>query len=581
MKQLSIFVLLILVFEFPSRSQENPVADRSPDLEYLAAEDSAGYRSPLKMPVSGADNMKLPYPIIFIHGLNSNSNTWLTFTNKLDSQFGLTYGGRLDYCLNFDLQNTSCNTQFGIMAGGADDLGTFASTLVPGDYYFVNFDVGSNGSFHPNGNTYDVLSNQSAIAKQGVALKHAIQQVMQTTGRNNVILMGHSMGGLAAREYLQNTFLWQADGQHHIAKLVTTGTPHGGSNTTAYGFGIGGINEQSEAVRDLRATYYYSKDQGVYLWGGLEFQSSTNMYDNLHGFYNADVNCNGASNETIKGLNTKALPLDLSYASIVGLCSGCLISSENGDGIVSAVNAELKNIYPVADIHQFYYAAYATTEIHTSLPDQLIQNLQGLDEPNALNLAYEIEFEKKYTAFTTEQSDSTAIDNDAFTFEVREPLSLSLYVKKTDVSDLIVDLYDSGYNKVCKTIHSKGQTEIHLDEPLDPGKYYLLFWNKPNSKSYQHPYTFILNNTIHVGIDEKGKKQTTVYPNPVAAALNIRSEIYHVNEGRMEIFNSVGEKMMSVPFSPSIDVSQLASGMYMIKITQPDTPCGYFKFIKQ
>jgi len=80
----------------------------------------------------------------------------------------------------------------------------------------------------------DVLSNQSAIAKQGVALKVVIQHVLSLTGRDKVILMGHSMGGLASREYLQNPDNWTDPYiNHHVAKLVTTGTPHGGSNSTA------------------------------------------------------------------------------------------------------------------------------------------------------------------------------------------------------------------------------------------------------------------------------------------------------------------------------------------------------------
>ena len=63
-------------------------------------------------------------------------------------------------------------------------------------------------------------------------VKWAIYYVLQLTGRDKVILMGHSMGGLAAREYLQNPSNWQLDGQTHVAKLVTTGTPHGGSNAS-------------------------------------------------------------------------------------------------------------------------------------------------------------------------------------------------------------------------------------------------------------------------------------------------------------------------------------------------------------
>jgi len=40
------------------------------------------------------------------------------------------------------------------------------------------------------------------------------------------------MGGLASREYIQNTSNWQSDNVHHVAKLLTVGTPHGGSNAS-------------------------------------------------------------------------------------------------------------------------------------------------------------------------------------------------------------------------------------------------------------------------------------------------------------------------------------------------------------
>ena len=51
---------------------------------------------------------------------------------------------------------------------------------------------------------------------------------MNLTNKDKVILFGHSMGGLCAREYLQNSSNWQTDGSHHVAKLITRGTPHGG-----------------------------------------------------------------------------------------------------------------------------------------------------------------------------------------------------------------------------------------------------------------------------------------------------------------------------------------------------------------
>ena len=198
----------------------------------------------------------IPYPIIFIHGLISNDQTWSTFLSQLDL-FGWSFGGRMDYCLNYDGNLTTS-----ILANDLHDF-TIPSTLNNGDYYTVNFDVNPNGTIYNN----TVESNQSAIFKQGKAVQSAIKYVLDKTGADKVILVGHSMGGLAAREYIQNSFNWQSDGNHHVAKLLTIGTPHGGSNQ--WTFEYNGLDGYSEAVRDLR--WSYSNDSsGVYLFGGNE-----------------------------------------------------------------------------------------------------------------------------------------------------------------------------------------------------------------------------------------------------------------------------------------------------------------------
>lgn len=49
-------------------------------------------------------NQKLPYPIIFIHGLNSSSDAWIDLGTNLISS-GLSFGGRIDFCLNDDGNN--------------------------------------------------------------------------------------------------------------------------------------------------------------------------------------------------------------------------------------------------------------------------------------------------------------------------------------------------------------------------------------------------------------------------------------------------------------------------------------------
>ena len=112
--------------------------------------------------------MKLP-PIIFIHGLNSNSDNLGRNNQFNEYTIWLDQWRRFDYCLNYDGDYGTANTNFWPTAGA--DMAVFSGTWLAGDYYFVNFDVGSDGSFNPDsaGSPYNVESNQSAIVKQGVS----------------------------------------------------------------------------------------------------------------------------------------------------------------------------------------------------------------------------------------------------------------------------------------------------------------------------------------------------------------------------------------------------------------------------
>ena len=58
-----------------------------------------------------------------------------------------------------------------------------------------------------------------------------IEEVCAAAGTEQVILVGHSMGGLAARAYLRR------HGRARVAKLVTLGSPHHGSRLAALGLG--------------------------------------------------------------------------------------------------------------------------------------------------------------------------------------------------------------------------------------------------------------------------------------------------------------------------------------------------------
>ncbi|MEF8728817.1 MAG: alpha/beta fold hydrolase [Accumulibacter sp.] len=62
-------------------------------------------------------------------------------------------------------------------------------------------------------------------------LARRIDAVLAQTGAERLLLVGHSMGGLVARRYLQRC------GSARVAKLVTLGTPHQGSQLAYIGAG--------------------------------------------------------------------------------------------------------------------------------------------------------------------------------------------------------------------------------------------------------------------------------------------------------------------------------------------------------
>jgi pimeloyl-ACP methyl ester carboxylesterase/PKD repeat protein len=502
---LTIFSFLFLYIGFASAQILIPATPmpRPADFEYLAAPDSNGYRMPLRMPDTSMANKtmavvpKIPYPIILVHGLLSNDQTWDTYVNYLIGQHGFTYGGRFDYCLNYDDDNSYANTIFAPNQWA--DLKVFNGTWQAGDVYVINFDVGDNGSVHPStfSSSY-VKSNQSAIVKQGKALQDAIARVLQLTGREKVVLLGHSMGGLASREYAQNTYNWQSTGYHHVAKVATTGTPHGGSNTTTVGL-IYGPDGQTEAVRDLRRSYSDSGNPGVFLFGGIE--SLSYMDDHLTPlvyFYNSDVNCDGSGSSTgnILGLNQKGIYTSIDYAFIVGDCSGCVLDGAfSGDGVVNIYSSNLNNFYPGLNADHFIFSTSAITEIHTDLPKQIYKNMQVIDESDDLIHAFHVGLDTSYLGFITDQAQSNPnypVDFDTYQFEVTTAGDYSVSISNINNPDLYVEFVDTLQNIIGSVSNSNGATTLFNKATLNPGKYFVVIYGLPSVPQNLDSYEFIL-----------------------------------------------------------------------------------------
>lgn len=65
-------------------------------------------------------------------------------------------------------------------------------------------------------------------------LAQRIDAVLAETGASRLVLVGHSMGGLVARAYLRR------HGPDKVSRVVTLGTPYGGSELARIGFGANG-----------------------------------------------------------------------------------------------------------------------------------------------------------------------------------------------------------------------------------------------------------------------------------------------------------------------------------------------------
>ena len=514
-------------------------------------------------------NSHFPYPVILVHGLASNSDTWFTLYNYVLAN-NWSYGGRMDFCLNSDVNNSVANL--------TSDITDFTTTLTDADFYLVNFDVEANGvAFYNN-----VLSNQAAIYKQGIAIKKAIAHVLAVTGKDKVVILVHSMGGLATRQYIQNASLWQPDGKHHIAKLATLGTPHGGSNASGgvfTGF-VTPISETSDAVRDLRRSYFYSGDSGVFLYGGNE--DNNVMWDLLFSdFNNVDVNCNGTDGENIVGLNQKSIITDIDYTCLFGDYSLALTA---GDGIVTIHDAQIKNFYPTLTSETF-----SCTSFHTSLPSLTKEDFFCIDEPDEFNLAYYVNKDTLYNGYITNQApDATYTkDFDQYYFNVQQTGSIKINLGNWHATPYQVKLVDGSSNTVSiQNFSTLNATTTAI--AVSPGKYYLQLSAQPNATSWQYPYTYKIDFTptlITTSIDDiKTIDELSIHPNPTEQKINIKANNFLNELTQITIKDVLGHVIFETTSTQSnineqFDLTDYSSGMYFVTVVQ-NSKKAVVKFIK-
>ncbi len=263
----------------------------------------------LLLSFSGQEAYTPESPQIFIPGLGFTGKFWSESKMfSLFKDYGWYYGG--------DLKITTQN--------GVIQL-PLKNTLIPAHFYSITFS-----------------DTQLAIQQQGKELAKAIEYIKQLNEEDKVVLFGHSMGGLAAREYLQSDYY-----RNDVAANVSIGTPHQGSDfdldrplmklvPESIQNLFWEVDRTGDAVRDLRTN-------SLYLNGGNEATTSDR-------FKSKDINLNGNTTDMIIGLNEfelKPLPEDVFYVSVIGGGNPAIATkqqSKASDGIVDIPSQDMNQL---------------------------------------------------------------------------------------------------------------------------------------------------------------------------------------------------------------------------------------------
>jgi hypothetical protein len=180
---------------------------------------------------------------------------------------------------------------------------------------------------------------------------------------------------------------------------------------------------------------------------------------------------------------------------------------------------------------------------------------------------------------------NAAIDASSFTH-----MHVDVYIDETDFEGKVFNLkfVRAGGDALEVNFNSAsspslvGGAWISIDVAVDLSaftdlKQFGITNNNKNNSWYDNLYFY---KAATAGISDNELLNVSMYPNPAADRLNISASNTIKNAS---IFNILGKKVMSLEInknSESIDVSSLASGIYLIKY-QLDNATGTAKFIKE
>ncbi len=514
-----------------------------------------------------------PYPVILVHGINSSDETWNTLIGYLQNSWLTDPNNRFHAVLNSRGGDTTAYLQ-DVIIPVKDINGVTVNQLSNSNLYAINFQnfwnrdasdprviIHSDDTPGLNQST----SNESAIYKQGFALKKCIEAVLTASQSDKVILAGHSMGGLVVREYLQRTEngikIWWIDPDdnlsgHKVAKVVTFGTPHLGSNASLAS--LFNIDPNSEAVRDCRYSFT-GVPRAPYLFGNSESVIPS-------AYYNKDVNCNGSQTDSIKGLSSVTsfnsdlpLPDNISYTWIT--------SNYLNLGTDIVVDLSRQWLYESGGIPAPVNIAdtILTNKRHDQETPDYKTIIRGLDEPDSISKAYDVSLNKTYAGFITSQSFGGNTDIDFYKVDAASTGNLNAIISGLNSGLAEVSILTSSGNILsAKLISGVGDT---LTCFVNTGEYLLRVRGLGNQNTNFNSYKFILNLTLPLPIE------ITLIPegflNTASGTLNMKDTVRAYLRNTLspfDIIDSAKDIIDSIDFSGQFLFSNAPSGTYYIMI---------------
>ena len=204
---------------------------------------------------------------IFVHGLKSNADTFFKMAGEFNNttiKIGIEHFNQIGICKmsNNDI-NCSEIASNNTLARAYGLVNNFDTKI-----YFKKFNNNDtnlsmdNATLYTNqkftSNSFIVnLSNNINLSfeAQGKELKNVINIIKNATNDNNFILIGHSMGGLSIRSYLQ--YYYDND-VININEVITIATPHQGINyyipSSIYGASSNNLKSNSQDLQKLNLT---------------------------------------------------------------------------------------------------------------------------------------------------------------------------------------------------------------------------------------------------------------------------------------------------------------------------------------